>query len=245
MFGSLRDLFGAHLVARDGELGKVRDVLFDDLRWLVRFLVVDTGGWFRNRRVLVSPRAIEHVDFETGRIAVDLTRAEIENSPPADRELPASRQHEDQKGSHLARYWLLPVHMATPLGPTRVDRLPMTSSNVATPHSHNPHLRSLDTVIGYALHATDGTLGAVDDLLVDTEEWVVRYLVADTRRWLPSHSVLLELDDLGAIDGAREEIRVDLTRDEVKHATEYHPSGGLPRDEPETLPDFGSPRYWT
>ena len=34
--------------ARDGDIGRVGDVLFDDQTWTVRYLVVRTGGWLRH-----------------------------------------------------------------------------------------------------------------------------------------------------------------------------------------------------
>jgi hypothetical protein len=38
---------------------------------------------------------------------------------------------------------------------------------------------------GYALGATDGEIGSVSDFLFDDSFWAVRYLVADTTKWLP------------------------------------------------------------
>ena len=48
-------------------------------------------------------------------------------------------------------------------------------------------LRSALQLKGYRLEAVDGELGNVSDFLFDDERWVVRYLVADTRRWLPGN----------------------------------------------------------
>lgn len=39
----MQDLKGDDIVARDGRIGSVDDVYFDDARWAVRYLVVDTG----------------------------------------------------------------------------------------------------------------------------------------------------------------------------------------------------------
>jgi len=36
---------GYFIVASDGHLGTVSDFLFDDVSWLVRWLIVDTGNW--------------------------------------------------------------------------------------------------------------------------------------------------------------------------------------------------------
>jgi uncharacterized protein YrrD len=46
------------VLASDGEIGKVKEIYFDDDRWVVRYLVVDTGGWLTRRHVLISPHAV-------------------------------------------------------------------------------------------------------------------------------------------------------------------------------------------
>ena len=46
-------IHGYAIVASDGHLGTVSDILFDDASWLVRWLVVDTGKWLSGRKVLL------------------------------------------------------------------------------------------------------------------------------------------------------------------------------------------------
>ena len=48
-------IHGYAIVASDGHLGTVSDFLFDDVSWLVRWLVVDTGKWLSGRKVLLPP----------------------------------------------------------------------------------------------------------------------------------------------------------------------------------------------
>lgn len=48
-----KDLIGHAIHATDGDIGKVVDLYFDDERWAIRYLVVDTGGWLTGRKVLI------------------------------------------------------------------------------------------------------------------------------------------------------------------------------------------------
>ena len=45
-------------------------------------------------------------------------------------------------------------------------------------------LRNVKDLRGYAIRATDGVIGRVDDFYFDDEDWGVRYLVVDTGGWL-------------------------------------------------------------
>ncbi|MFT6955644.1 MAG: hypothetical protein ACJAYC_000645 [Halieaceae bacterium] len=46
-------------------------------------------------------------------------------------------------------------------------------------------LRSLNEIISYHLHGIDEEIGRCKDCLFDDRSWVVRYMLADTNKWLP------------------------------------------------------------
>jgi hypothetical protein len=46
-------------------------------------------------------------------------------------------------------------------------------------------LRNVKDLRGYAIRATDGVIGHVDDFYFDDKAWAIRYLVAETGKWLP------------------------------------------------------------
>lgn len=90
---SVKDLQGDAIVARDGPIGFIVDLYFDDERWTVRYLVVDTGNPMPQREVLIAPASIAR-DANDDAVHVTLTRAQVERSPEADTQLPVWRQHE-------------------------------------------------------------------------------------------------------------------------------------------------------
>ena len=63
MLRNVNDLRGYAIRATDGVIGEVDDLYFDDEDWAIRYLVVDTGTWLRDRKVLISPIAIGHPDW--------------------------------------------------------------------------------------------------------------------------------------------------------------------------------------
>jgi nucleotide-binding universal stress UspA family protein/sporulation protein YlmC with PRC-barrel domain len=79
-----KDLIGAHIQARDGEIGHVDDVLIDEGSWRVDYLVVDTSNWIGGKWVLISPSSLNGIDFQSATLQVGLTREAVKNSPSID-----------------------------------------------------------------------------------------------------------------------------------------------------------------
>jgi hypothetical protein len=88
-------------------------------------------------------------------------------------------------------------------------------------HRGDPHLRSISEVKGYHLEAVDGEIGHVEDFILDDQDWVIQYLVADTRNWWPGKRVLLPPAWATTIDWNRSSVHVNLARDVIKGALEY------------------------
>lgn len=45
-------------------------------------------------------------------------------------------------------------------------------------------LRHKSEIIGYAIEASDVAIGTVTDVLFDDTNWIVRWLIVDTGKWL-------------------------------------------------------------
>ena len=107
MLQAIKKLDHCRVIATDGQVGTVRDVYFDDERWVVRYLVVETGSWLSARRVLISPYAVRFIDWQTRAVVVNLTRDQVQKSPHIDTDKPVSRQQEDEFNRHYGypQYW--------------------------------------------------------------------------------------------------------------------------------------------
>lgn len=63
MLCSVREVQTAAVDANDdGRIGSIEAMLFDDVSWIIRYLVVDTGSWLPGRRVLISPISVDPSD---------------------------------------------------------------------------------------------------------------------------------------------------------------------------------------
>ncbi len=219
MLRSVKSLIGYELWEIDGQMGHVVDFLFDDFTWTLRHLVVDTGRWLPGRRVLISPQVLGHPDSASRRWPVILTRQQVQTSPDIDTDKPVSRQKllELHKHYDWDNAWLMVSEAPTvPIGS-------LTDEDKAPDAPTDPHLRSFKEVCGYHIHAADGRIGHVDDLLIHEDDWTLRYIVACTRNWIPGPKVLLTPGQVDRIVWEERTIHVPQTREQVKTNPVYDP----------------------
>jgi uncharacterized protein YrrD len=78
-------------------------------------------------------------------------------------------------------------------------------------------LSKVKTLNGYSIeNTTDETIGKVKDIYFDDRYWTVRYLVANTGKWLTGRKVLLSPYALVAVNADHENIVADLTKKQIE-----------------------------
>lgn len=97
---SVDEVRGYLVVAPDGDLGKIRDFALEESDWRIRYLIVDTGGWLSQRRVLMSTRWITGVDWASRRVAVQPERKRVEAAPPWDPSNGVAGDYESRLHAH-------------------------------------------------------------------------------------------------------------------------------------------------
>lgn len=249
MLRSVKEMMGYKLATTDGPIGKVKDFLFDDTHWTVRWMVADTGNWLPGKKVLVSPIALGEPDWNTRLFPVRMTREEVEQAPHLDADAPVSRKYEKQWFDQYGwpYYW----GGAGVWGPAAApgdlfSRKEKEEALGGSPEASGEVLRSTDEVLGYHIHAKDGDVGHVEEVVLDDTVWTIRYMVVDTRNWLPGRKVLIAPSWIDSIQWADRKVTVDVTREAVKDSPAYDPSVPVNRDYEARLYDYyGRPVYWT
>jgi hypothetical protein len=87
MLNKAKSLTGFTLECLDGKIGKVKEFIFDDKLWTVRYLVADIGNRFTDRQVLISPQALGAVMRDEQQIIINLTKKQIEDTLSQDSEI--------------------------------------------------------------------------------------------------------------------------------------------------------------
>jgi hypothetical protein len=259
MLRTLKELHDYAIGAIDGVIGHVKDLYLDDQAWVVRYLVVETGGWLSGRKVLISPMAIGDPDWAKRLLPVSITKEQVKNSPGFDSEKPVTRQHEmDYSGYYgYPYYWggtgywgggMYPNMMLSSYGgfgtPQAVPQEIQNAEARRVQHA-DPHLRSCHAVTGYHIHASDGDIGHVCGMLIDDRTWAVRYLIVDTSNWWVGHQMLVAPQWIEGVSWADRTVSVSLTRQAVKDAPAYDPAATLAReDEARLYEHYGRSGYW-
>jgi sporulation protein YlmC with PRC-barrel domain len=215
----MKELADFGIKAKDGEIGSVEEVFFDDRHWKLRYLVVKPQKWLSGRKVLISPGALGKPDWKKRVIPTDLTKAQIEKSPDVELHKPSSRQDEEK----LIKYYKWEFYWSDP----------------------DFYLQSSKDLMGYEIEASDGKIGMVTDFVLDDADWRIRYLIVDTNEWLPGKKVLIAMDWIKLIVPEEKRVRVDLGKSEIEKAPQYDPKALPSRDYENALYKYyGKRRYW-
>lgn len=258
-------LKGYKIEATDGHLGTVKTFLFDDKTWKIRWLVIDTGFWLSGRQVLVAPSAIGTPDHERQHLPIALTKEQIEASPGIMQDQPVTMQMQRNLYDYYGwdPYWGPNFFGASSFAPYALGgafagvRVPEpgheygseSAAEAATiqyeTDDGDPHLRSMTALRGYHIHATDGSIGHVENFLVDDVAWAIRYVIVDTSNWWVGAHVLIAPYAVKDIDWGDHQVHLSLSRDDVRSSPGWDPAAVIDRAYQEDLhrhygwPGFG------
>ena len=78
-----------------------------------------------------------------------------------------------------------------------------------------------DTLLGYEVEATDGSIGKIDDKTLDAGFGT---LIVDTGPWIFGRKVMLPIGVIQSADHDEQKVFVNRTKDEIKNAPEFDES---------------------
>jgi hypothetical protein len=232
-------LQGFEIAALDRSIGVVSDFLFDDKTWKFRWMVVDTGGWWDDHKVLLQPSVVTRIDYAKRVVFVSLLSEKIRTSPDLMQDPPVSRQMEARIFDHYGwnpgwggdRYYLDSELLLPAGGDFLMD--PVLERELAGfgdgSDEGDPHLRSAKIVTGSHIHAKDGEIGHIENFLVDDDSWGVRYLIVDTSNWWFGRHVLISPLAVRAIDWPANKVDLDVTKAQVQSSPVWDPLTAVDR----------------
>jgi PRC-barrel domain len=91
---------GYHIHALDGEIGHVEDFFVEDADWSIHYLLIDTRNWWPGKKVLISPRSAQTIDWSKKLVNLNVDRARFKASPAYDASMTVDRAYERQFHSY-------------------------------------------------------------------------------------------------------------------------------------------------
>jgi len=259
MLRKLHDLKGFTVQGKDDKLGKVDDFYFDHDQFIVRYLVLDTGNWLTHDINLISTHDVVNIDVDEKEIKVNLSREDLTNSPNIDKNKPISQVKEEELVEFFGwpDYWTHDhtsesnlIHADTRMRKKLLDykinkdkeKARESEKEVAT------NLRSMEKIKNYKIHAEHENIGHLEDIFVDEESWIIRYLLVKTKNVLSGEPVLITPEWIESISWEEGEIFVDKGKEEIKESPRYEPEKAdeyIDRSYEEILYDhYNEDKYW-
>jgi PRC-barrel domain len=202
MLQSVNDLKGYGIIASDVEIGNIEECYFDDLSFVVRYIVANTGSWLTGKQKLISPFSVTHLDRQKHNVHINLTKEQVVNSPGIEKHQPFSRQIEKIISDYYGNRSTI-------------------ESGVAAAPAPDVHLRSMHEIANYKIVAIDGVIGQLEDFFLETDDWSIRYIGVDTNDWLQGKHILISSMWLGQISWSERTVAINLTRNQIESSPDY------------------------
>jgi hypothetical protein len=221
---SAKQFHGFTMHTLDGNAGTIKETLFDEAAWVIRYLVVETGGWLDHNEILIASISVARLDWNRKAVYVNLTSEQIRESPGLGVTRPMLRANEAEFLDHYgySHYWnglapVLPSSDASSAASAsaRRDAIERDLQQVAS------DLHSSVEMIGCAVRTSDDTDGQVEDLQFDDASWDIAFLVIDPHDWSADSSVLVSPSRVAHIDWEQAQVALPMTRAELEHCPKY------------------------
>ncbi|MGQ7848441.1 PRC-barrel domain-containing protein [Granulosicoccus sp. 3-233] len=210
-------------------IGKLHDIYLDDETWKIKWFVVETGNWFSSNKILIDGEKITSITPQEGSFQVSLTKKDVEDAPSADEHQPVSDQHRNEFSYIAASHntLLFPGYAGLMMPATLIERPgePVGAEKELQELAREQadrHLRSASEIEGYTIHAADGKLGPLSDMVINTEQWTIDLLAVDTSKWLPGRTVVISPRSIDRISWEERELMVGMEKETIEESPELH-----------------------
>lgn len=224
MFTYASELMGALVVASDGELGKVKDIYFEDKEWRVHFLVVDTGTWPFSETVFVSPQDAALHQSEPGLLKSALDKVRLRHISYNEDPRPITKPDTLQLYSHRA--WPAFGRAGNGYPTLGMVKAGAGLANVAEfSDKQMRHMLSFKPIVNYEIHNNEGRLGLLKDLMVDLEKWSLPYLLVDDTSTSDRERLLVASEKVVSFASHQSLVKVAISKEQFEASPKINPVG--------------------
>jgi sporulation protein YlmC with PRC-barrel domain len=108
MLRPVKNILNYKILATDGEIGGVSDLIVDDQEMKLRYLVIDTGNWLPGKKVVLSTAWISSVAPEKETVVMNIEKKRIREAPEYRPDAGFDRDYEARLHDYyrFPYYWL-------------------------------------------------------------------------------------------------------------------------------------------
>ena len=108
MLRPVKNILNYKILATDGEIGSVSDLIVDDRELKLRYLVIDTGTWLTGKKVVLSTAWISGVAPEKETVVMNIEKKRIKEAPEYRPDADFDRGYETRLHDYyrFPYYWL-------------------------------------------------------------------------------------------------------------------------------------------
>ena len=235
------------LLAVDGTIGYVTDFYFDRTTWEIHYLLASTVGCSHARFVLISSVAVGSIQHDEKTVYIELTRKQIENSPPFGKNQSVSKQYENEYYSYYGwpPYWEQSEGAVSVSSKQRQVCISDTDKNIIIHPLHRTRVQSTGSLCGCTAVSTDGVAGRVDDFILDTRYWLIRYLQIKIANGAPRKQVLISPGWIEQVNLQQRLVKLDIPGRIIRRAPAFDRTQYITREyEARLTGHYGNPLYW-
>jgi len=100
--------------------------------------------------------------------------------------------------------------------------------------------RSIKSLLGYTIKATDGEIGKVEEFYFDDRTSTIRYMVVKTGGWFSGKKVLISPEAFQIVEWESETFSINLTKEKIKNSPDIDTDKPVSRQQEELMRGYYS-----
>jgi sporulation protein YlmC with PRC-barrel domain len=230
MLRSCKSLEGYSLHARDGEIGHLKTLHFNDEDWSIKYLVIDIGGFWSEKKVLLLPNSAFEFSWIEQNISVNLDREQIKQALPYSADLPVTEQHQLLNKINFKSLYLIEPWSGSFLPLWFPDLEAGKALSNLVKEIGDKDLRCVKMINGYKVVLKDKEIGKVEDFVLDCNQWKLRDIVIDTNNLFQRNKKIIPVSKIKIFDTDSEKIELDISSSELQDFPDYNEHDAVNRE---------------
>lgn len=238
---NLSDKLKYKVKTENGKEGIVKDFLFDEEGWRIRYLDVSFKGLFTGERLLIPISKIADENWIDEYFKLNLHSDDLKKMPKLMDQQTVSRAFETKLAEHFSteEYWgrryipsLAPPSMGVPKHVFEPAQNRRISGKVIKEDDIETNLRSFNEIMDYEVFTKNGKVGHVQDLIINEKNMNIISLVVQANYGLGyARQVLISSESIDQISYVEHSFSLNLNISDVLRSPQFDEHQAINEEE--------------